>query len=147
MFVSFPGPVMTKFTIALREIGTYKEVLRSQVVLFCFRMRLCELLQPILLLALYLDAYQFKLEINSFVFFHGHCCTFYLLCCFLLLQISSSVNIKKARFLKISVILFTYVVWLLLWPVGHDIGMCLIFAPCCHMVIVRIEKRHVILCY
>ncbi|KAG4926021.1 hypothetical protein JHK87_051561 [Glycine soja] len=26
-----PGPVMTKFTIALREIGTYKEVLRSQV--------------------------------------------------------------------------------------------------------------------
>ncbi|EHA8589784.1 putative ADP-ribosylation factor GTPase-activating protein AGD3 [Cocos nucifera] len=25
------GPVMTKFTIALREIGTYKEVLRSQV--------------------------------------------------------------------------------------------------------------------
>jgi hypothetical protein len=26
------GPVMTKFTIALREIGTYKEVLRSQVV-------------------------------------------------------------------------------------------------------------------
>ncbi|KAK9668971.1 hypothetical protein RND81_13G099900 [Saponaria officinalis] len=29
--VSFGGPVMTKFTIALREIGTYKEVLRSQV--------------------------------------------------------------------------------------------------------------------
>lgn len=28
----FLGPVMTKFTIALREIGTYKEVLRSQVV-------------------------------------------------------------------------------------------------------------------
>lgn len=27
----FAGPVMTKFTIALREIGTYKEVLRSQV--------------------------------------------------------------------------------------------------------------------
>lgn len=27
------GPVMTKFTIALREIGTYKEVLRSQVIL------------------------------------------------------------------------------------------------------------------
>lgn len=26
------GPVMTKFTIALREIGTYKEVLRSQVI-------------------------------------------------------------------------------------------------------------------
>lgn len=25
------GPVMTKFTVALREIGTYKEVLRSQV--------------------------------------------------------------------------------------------------------------------
>ncbi|KAI3954260.1 hypothetical protein MKW98_018084 [Papaver atlanticum] len=25
------GPIMTKFTIALREIGTYKEVLRSQV--------------------------------------------------------------------------------------------------------------------
>lgn len=31
MFTSFAGPVMTKFTIALREIGTYKEVLRSQV--------------------------------------------------------------------------------------------------------------------
>lgn len=33
------GPVMTKFTIALREIGTYKEVLRSQVKIifsFCF---------------------------------------------------------------------------------------------------------------
>ncbi|VVB17648.1 unnamed protein product [Arabis nemorensis] len=29
--VAFGGPVMTKFTIALREIGTYKEVLRSQV--------------------------------------------------------------------------------------------------------------------
>lgn len=29
--VTFGGPVMTKFTIALREIGTYKEVLRSQV--------------------------------------------------------------------------------------------------------------------
>ncbi|XP_057518772.1 ADP-ribosylation factor GTPase-activating protein AGD3-like isoform X1 [Amaranthus tricolor] len=29
--VSFGGPVMAKFTIALREIGTYKEVLRSQV--------------------------------------------------------------------------------------------------------------------
>lgn len=29
---SSPGPVMTKFTIALRELGTYKEVLRSQVV-------------------------------------------------------------------------------------------------------------------
>lgn len=28
------GPVMTKFTIALREIGTYKEVLRSQVKYF-----------------------------------------------------------------------------------------------------------------
>jgi Arf-GAP/coiled-coil/ANK repeat/PH domain-containing protein len=27
----YTGPVMTKFTIALREIGTYKEVLRSQV--------------------------------------------------------------------------------------------------------------------
>ncbi|CAL5373127.1 unnamed protein product [Camellia sinensis] len=27
---SFGGPVMTKFAIALREIGTYKEVLRSQ---------------------------------------------------------------------------------------------------------------------
>lgn len=27
----FVGSVMTKFTIALREIGTYKEVLRSQV--------------------------------------------------------------------------------------------------------------------
>ncbi|BFG16005.1 hypothetical protein CerSpe_022790 [Prunus speciosa] len=31
--VAFGGPVMTKFTIALREIGTYKEVLRSQVEL------------------------------------------------------------------------------------------------------------------
>ncbi|CAM6039052.1 unnamed protein product [Sphagnum compactum] len=29
--VAVGGPVMTKFTIALREIGTYKEVLRSQV--------------------------------------------------------------------------------------------------------------------
>ncbi|CAL9053670.1 unnamed protein product [Musa banksii] len=29
--VAFGGPVMNKFTIALREIGTYKEVLRSQV--------------------------------------------------------------------------------------------------------------------
>ncbi|PWZ20981.1 ADP-ribosylation factor GTPase-activating protein AGD3 [Zea mays] len=29
--VAFGGLVMTKFTIALREIGTYKEVLRSQV--------------------------------------------------------------------------------------------------------------------
>lgn len=29
--IAFGGPVMTKFTIALREIGTYKEVLRSQV--------------------------------------------------------------------------------------------------------------------
>lgn len=29
--ISVGGPVMTKFTIALREIGTYKEVLRSQV--------------------------------------------------------------------------------------------------------------------
>ncbi|KAF6160102.1 hypothetical protein GIB67_018882 [Kingdonia uniflora] len=29
--VAFGGPVLTKFTIALREIGTYKEVLRSQV--------------------------------------------------------------------------------------------------------------------
>ncbi|THU59712.1 hypothetical protein C4D60_Mb07t04930 [Musa balbisiana] len=29
--VAFGGPVMTKFTIALREIGTYTEVLRSQV--------------------------------------------------------------------------------------------------------------------
>ncbi|KAF9618939.1 hypothetical protein IFM89_002934 [Coptis chinensis] len=29
--VAFGGPVMTKFTIALREIGTYKEVLRSQL--------------------------------------------------------------------------------------------------------------------
>ncbi|KAK9278418.1 hypothetical protein L1049_027983 [Liquidambar formosana] len=30
--VAFGGHLMTKFTIALREIGTYKEVLRSQVV-------------------------------------------------------------------------------------------------------------------
>ncbi|GER57741.1 ADP-ribosylation factor GTPase-activating protein AGD3 [Striga asiatica] len=29
--VAFGGPVITKFTIALREIGKYKEVLRSQV--------------------------------------------------------------------------------------------------------------------
>ncbi|XP_044493333.1 ADP-ribosylation factor GTPase-activating protein AGD1-like isoform X2 [Mangifera indica] len=29
--VALGGPVMTKFTIALREIGTFKEVLRSQV--------------------------------------------------------------------------------------------------------------------
>lgn len=29
--VAVGGPVMTKFTIALREIATYKEVLRSQV--------------------------------------------------------------------------------------------------------------------
>ncbi|XP_024041806.1 ADP-ribosylation factor GTPase-activating protein AGD1 isoform X1 [Citrus clementina] len=29
--VALGGPVMTKFTIALREIGTYKEVLRSKV--------------------------------------------------------------------------------------------------------------------
>ncbi|KDP22542.1 hypothetical protein JCGZ_26373 [Jatropha curcas] len=29
--VAFGGPVMSKFTIALREIGTYKEVLRSQI--------------------------------------------------------------------------------------------------------------------
>lgn len=29
--VAVGGPVMTKFTVALREIGTYKEVLRSQV--------------------------------------------------------------------------------------------------------------------
>ncbi|KAL6551305.1 ADP-ribosylation factor GTPase-activating protein agd3 [Orobanche minor] len=29
--VACGGPVMTKFTIALREIGTYKEVFRSQV--------------------------------------------------------------------------------------------------------------------
>ncbi|KAH7864933.1 hypothetical protein Vadar_000126 [Vaccinium darrowii] len=28
---SFGGPVMTKYAIALREIGTYKEILRSQV--------------------------------------------------------------------------------------------------------------------
>jgi hypothetical protein len=31
MFTYFAGPLMTKFTIALREIGTYKEVLLSQV--------------------------------------------------------------------------------------------------------------------
>ena len=37
---------MTKFTIALREIGTYKEVLRSQVVHFLFRMWLYALLRP-----------------------------------------------------------------------------------------------------
>ncbi|RWW05381.1 hypothetical protein BHE74_00021811, partial [Ensete ventricosum] len=38
--VAFGGPVMTKFTIALREIGTYKEVLRSQVrCIYLFIMR------------------------------------------------------------------------------------------------------------
>ncbi|KAB1217530.1 ADP-ribosylation factor GTPase-activating protein AGD1 [Morella rubra] len=31
IYVALGGPVMAKFTIALREIGTYKEVLRSQV--------------------------------------------------------------------------------------------------------------------
>ncbi|GMY15213.1 ADP-ribosylation factor GTPase-activating protein AGD1-like isoform X1 [Fagus crenata] len=31
LFVAMGGPVMTKFTIAFREIGTYKELLRSQV--------------------------------------------------------------------------------------------------------------------
>ncbi|KAL3701674.1 hypothetical protein R1sor_019696 [Riccia sorocarpa] len=31
MAIAVGGPVMTKFTIALREIGTYKEILRSQV--------------------------------------------------------------------------------------------------------------------
>lgn len=31
LLLPYLGPVMTKFTIALREIGTYKEVLRSQV--------------------------------------------------------------------------------------------------------------------
>ncbi|KAE8123785.1 hypothetical protein FH972_018714 [Carpinus fangiana] len=31
LFVALGGPVMTKFTIAFREIATYKEVLRSQV--------------------------------------------------------------------------------------------------------------------
>lgn len=31
MQVAFVGPDMAKFAIALREIGTYKEVLRSQV--------------------------------------------------------------------------------------------------------------------
>jgi len=30
-----PGPVMNKFTIALREITTYKELLRSQVIIIC----------------------------------------------------------------------------------------------------------------
>jgi hypothetical protein len=35
------GPVMTKFTIALREIGTYKEVLRSQVVTAALLLQLC----------------------------------------------------------------------------------------------------------
>lgn len=33
----YSGPVMTKFTIALREIGTYKEVLRSQVNVAAFK--------------------------------------------------------------------------------------------------------------
>ena len=32
-FFPLSGPVMNKFTIALREIGTYKEVLRSQVAI------------------------------------------------------------------------------------------------------------------
>nr|XP_023877760.1 ADP-ribosylation factor GTPase-activating protein AGD1-like isoform X1 [Quercus suber] len=31
LFVAMGGPVMTKFTFAFREIGTYKETLRSQV--------------------------------------------------------------------------------------------------------------------
>lgn len=35
-FYLFIGPVMTKFTIALREIGTYKEVLRSQVIVMIY---------------------------------------------------------------------------------------------------------------
>ncbi|KAH0854669.1 hypothetical protein HID58_057724 [Brassica napus] len=35
--VAFGGPVMTKFTVALREIGTYKEVLRSEVLLVRMR--------------------------------------------------------------------------------------------------------------
>lgn len=30
------GPDMAKFAIALREIGTYKEILRSQVETFLF---------------------------------------------------------------------------------------------------------------
>ena len=30
----FPGPVMAKFTIALREISTYKERLRFQVMIY-----------------------------------------------------------------------------------------------------------------
>ena len=29
---------MTKFTIALREIGTYKEVLRSQVIIIAVKL-------------------------------------------------------------------------------------------------------------
>lgn len=39
--VAFGGPVMTKFTIALREIGTYKEVLRSQVIFILISRILC----------------------------------------------------------------------------------------------------------
>lgn len=49
------GPVMTKFTIALREIGTYKEVLRSQVIPFCC---ICDL------------HVKFFLQANWFFFFY-----------------------------------------------------------------------------
>lgn len=36
----WPGPVMAKFSIALREISTHKELLRSQVIV-------CQLLQSL----------------------------------------------------------------------------------------------------
>lgn len=42
------GPVMTKFTIALREIGTYKEVLRSQVKVVDHFLRICSFLDLLL---------------------------------------------------------------------------------------------------
>lgn len=46
----FLGPVMTKFTLAFREIGTYKETLRSQVVILV-------LLLVLLLLFLFLPQF------------------------------------------------------------------------------------------
>nr|PNR35870.1 hypothetical protein PHYPA_021720 [Physcomitrium patens] len=36
IFVQFLRPVMTRFTIAFREISTYKDVLRSQVQQSCY---------------------------------------------------------------------------------------------------------------
>ncbi|KAL2342822.1 hypothetical protein Fmac_004107 [Flemingia macrophylla] len=42
-FVALGGPVMTKFTIALREISTYKELLRSQVMIHLMLFLSCSL--------------------------------------------------------------------------------------------------------